>query len=60
MRETQGFEVDLDFYNGLAARLRGREEPFKDKQHAYLYLVFGDEWKKYAPSLNGHRPGMGK
>ena len=56
MRQTKEFKPDLEFYNGLISRLKGREKPFEDKQHAYLFLMFGKEWKKYVPSLNGCMP----
>lgn len=55
MIKQKEFKPNLAFYNGLVSRLKGREKPFKDKQHAYLFLMFGSQYKKYLPSLNGHR-----
>lgn len=50
------FKLNLRFYNDLVSRFTEREKPFEDKQHAYLFLMFGKEWKKFAPSLNGRKP----
>jgi hypothetical protein len=59
MKELERLKPDLAWYNNQA-RLRGREEPFKDKQQAYLYLLFGDEYKQFLPSENGHKPSQMK